>query len=71
MSAVVHHDYASSADADLLSSQPWPVKRLLIAAAGCAVMAFSGSGLANYLGTSTVTGPDAPAASPTEAATLN
>ena len=74
MSAVVHPDYAVSAEADDGSwLQSWPKKRLIIAVAGCVVMALSGTGLANYLDTSGVTGSDTSSmgASQAEAAPLN
>ncbi len=70
MSAMV--DYAPSAGTDeraWLTSQP--LKRLIIAAAGCAVMALSGSGLANYLNTSTAARADASLASQADAASIN
>ncbi len=72
MSAVVHHDYAPTAETSArIRSLSWSAKRLIVAAAGCAVMALSGSGLANYLDTSSATGPDASAAGQADAATLN
>ena len=73
MSAVVHHDYVSAAATSTVRCQSaplksWPLKRLVIALVGCAVMAMSGTGVANYLDTSSVTGADA---APADAAPLN
>ncbi len=49
-------DYASPAGmADRTWLQAWPVRRLVIAVAGCAVMAMSGTSLASYLDTSSAT----------------
>ena len=60
MSALVHSDYAMPAEVKGRSwLQSWPMKRLVIAAVGCALMALSGTGLANYLDTSAVTAADA------------
>ena len=73
MSAVVHDDYVSAAGTSTAplqawSIKSWPLKRLVIALVGCAVMAVSGTRVARYLDTSSVTGADAAA---TDAAPLN
>ncbi len=69
MSAVIHDEYApASSLGELFRVRTWPLKRLLITAAGCAVMAISGGGLANYLGTPTVTSAGA---APADSAPLN
>ncbi len=69
MSAIVHQDYAAAPDG---SGSAWaralPLKRLIITVSGCALMAISGTGLANYLDTSAVTGADA---APVDSASLN
>ncbi len=73
MSAVAHHDYAQATKTGSSIGTPsWPFKRLIIAAVGCAIMALSGGGLANYLDTSG-SSPDASGfgASQADAATLN
>ncbi len=68
MSALVHPDYAPSAPTYARTWQPeWPLKRLVIAAVGCVVMALSGGGLANYLDTSSAAGADAAALGVTQA----
>ena len=67
MSALVHDDYAPASPIGV-KSQIRPLRRLVIAAAGCALMAISGTGLASYLDTSSVTGADA---APLDTASLN
>ena len=65
MSALVHDDYAPARKISAALQPRASLRRLLIAAAGCAVMALSGTGLANYLDTSSAnadaaTAPSAP-----------
>ena len=68
MSALVHDDYAAvSAIGGTVQLRSWPLRRLLITAVGCAVMAISGTGLASYLDTSSSTAY----AAPTDNAPLN
>ena len=56
MSVLAHRDYASARKvAGTVRPRSWPLKRLLITAAGCAIMAISGAGLASYLDTSSST----------------
>ena len=62
MSAFVRDHYASvSTIGGTVQPRSRPLKRLLITAAGCALMAISGTGLASYLDTSSSTAYAAPA----------
>ena len=56
MSVLVQDAYAPACKtAGAVHPRSWPVRRLLITAAGCVVMAISGTGLASYLDTSSST----------------
>ena len=65
MSVLVHDAYDPTCKAaGPVHRRSWPLKRLLITAAGCAVMAISGTGLASYLDTSSATADAATVGAP-------
>jgi hypothetical protein len=61
MSAVVHEDYRRREALSIYV--PTRLRRTLVAAAGCALMAISGAGLGLYLNTSSATAADTSQAS--------